>query len=141
VAVILYGAGLAFFGFAFFDARRRAADPLIVQRARAFKRAERAIEEAFARPEAEAAAALGRSLRELVAELPSEAGPVVDQLISECDTLRFAPGSEAGTPRSGSSGSLSESLRDRARELIHDRMKLDPEDANDSNHSAKGGRS
>jgi hypothetical protein len=141
VAVILYGAGLAFFGFAFFDARRRAADPLLAQRARVFKRAERAIEEAFARPEAEAPAALGRTLRELVAELPSEAGPAVDQLISECDTLRFAPGSEKGTSRSGSSGSLSESLRDRARELIHERMKLAPDDANDFDQSTKGDRS
>jgi hypothetical protein len=144
VAVILYGAGLTFFGFAFFDARRRAADPLIVQRTQALKRAERAIEEAFARPEAEAAAALGRSLRELLAELPSEAGPAVDQLISECDTLRFARESGTGTPRSDTSGSLSESLRDRARQLIHERMKLPPDGANsssDANRAAKGDRS
>ncbi len=124
VAVVLYGAGLAVFAFAFFDARRRGADPVLVQRARAFRRAERAIEEAFARPEEEAAAALGRSLRELLAELPSEAGPDFDQLISECDTLRFARGAaEKSTHGSGESGLLSESLRDRARQLIHERMK------------------
>ena len=130
VAVALYGAGLVFFGFAIFDARRRAADPLVLQRARAFKQAEQAIEKAFALPKEEAAGALGRALRELLAELPDEAGPDFDQLISECDTLRFARGSGSGSANSDAAGPLSESLRDRARQLLKGRLNANPDRRN-----------
>ena len=147
VTAALYGAGLALIGFAAFDARRRAADPVLVKRARAFKRAELAIEKAFELPEEAAASVLGRALRELVAELPSEAGPAFDQLISECDTLRFARGAK-GEDRDSQEETriLSESLRDRTRHLLRDRMKKDSDvDRSHSdpgvNQPASGGRS
>jgi len=115
----LYSAGLAFLFFAFVDARRRGADPMLLRRAAAFKKAKQAMEASFLLSEMEVAAALGRALRELVAELPNEAGPAFDRLISECDTLRFARGAGASTFESG----VSDSLRERARQLVDERMR------------------
>jgi hypothetical protein len=120
---ILYAAGLVLLGFAVFDARRRAADPRILRRMRAFKRAERLVERAFEQAEGEGAATLGRALRELLAELPGEAGADFDQLISECDTLRFARGTDDETKSSGMPRLLPTSLRDRTRQLL--RLRLD----------------
>ncbi|MFP6655828.1 MAG: BatD family protein [Myxococcota bacterium] len=121
-----YASGVILLGFAAFDARRREADPQIRRRARVFKRAKHAVEKAFEQPEIEGAAALGRALRELLAELPDEAGMEMDQLISECDTLRFARASEEGRPSSDKGRLLPAPLRDRTRQLLRLRLMSAP---------------
>ena len=127
VILPLYTVGIGFIAFAMILARRGGVDPRLVARAMAFERAERSMGKAFSMPDGGGAAALGRALRELVAELPEEAGAEFDGLIAECDTLRFAP-----TPgRDGQADDLGpavpKSLEERARRLITDRMKADDE--------------
>ena len=132
VIVPLYTTGVAFLALAMVMARRRAADPRLVERGRALERARRSMEEAFALSGGDAAAALGRVLRELVAELPNEADAELDGLIAECDTLRFAPRSERSGERDDSGPGMSSSLRDRARRVIADRMKRADESVEES---------
>jgi hypothetical protein len=132
VIVPLYTTGVAFLALAMVMARRRAADPRLVERGRALERARRSMEEAFALSGGGAAAALGRVLRELVAELPNEADAELDGLIAECDTLRFAPSSERSGEGDDSGPGMSSSLRDRARRLIADRMKRSNESVEES---------
>ena len=132
VTLPLYTAGVAFLALATVMARRRAADPRLVERAQALARAERAMQKAFALSDGGGAAALGRALRELVAALPSEAGVELDQLIAECDTLRFAPTSKPGAQQAEGGPAVPVALRERARRLIADRMKLDGDSLEDS---------
>jgi len=119
----LYAAGLGFLGMAAVLARRSAADPQVLARKAAYRRAQQAIQTAGAPSkngagEAGGAAALGRVLRELLAELPDEAGAELDALIAECDTLRFAP--EA----SGAQGAgVPLALQERARRMIDERLR------------------
>lgn len=87
----LYGVGLAVLLFAFWDRRRQSADPAVAARKRAFAKAQNGIKAAAKLSAVDGAAALGRALRELIAELPEEAGPAFDALLQECDALRFAP--------------------------------------------------
>jgi hypothetical protein len=122
----LYGAGLAVLLFAAFDARRRSIDPMLLHRAKVFKRVERELLGTFGLPKEAGAAALGRVLRELLAELPEEASPALDALIAECDTLRFAAGGGTSTARDQESGQMPESLRERAANLVVERSKTGP---------------
>jgi len=122
VTLPLYGAGVAFLALAGVMARRRNADPRQRERIFALVTAEKEIKKAFALSDGGGAAALGRALRELVATLPSEAGSEIDQLIAECDTLRFAPTSKSGAPNSKDASALPADLQERARRLIVDRM-------------------
>ena len=115
VTVPLYSAGIAFLALAGVMARRRAADPLLRARVETLKSAERAIGQASAMSDGGGPAALGRALRELVAALPSDANQDHDELIAECDALRFSPGSEQTA--------LPSALSDRARGLIAKRLK------------------
>jgi len=126
LAIGLYGTGLAVLLFAVFDARRRAINPALLHRARVFKRVERELLTAFGLPKEAGAAALGRVLRELVAELPEEASQDLDALIAECDTLRFAAGAGASTAREQVSGQVPDSLRERAVNLVAERSKSGP---------------
>jgi hypothetical protein len=132
VTLPLYGAGIAFLALAAVMARRRAADPRLRERALVLTRAERAMTKAFGLSDGGGAAALGRALRELLAALPSEAGSEIDQLIAECDTLRFAPTSTSGTPDAKGGSALPVALQKRARRLIADRMKLAGDSLEDS---------
>jgi hypothetical protein len=135
IVIGLYGTGLAILFFAAFDARRRAIDPALLHRGRVFKRVEREMLATFGLPKEEGAAALGRVLRELLAELPEEASPALDSLIAECDTLRFAAGGGNSTADEPVSGSMKEksdplmpdSLRERAANLVAERAKSGPE--------------
>jgi hypothetical protein len=113
-----YGLGLAFLGLAFFFMRRDAEDPRVVRRKEAFDRTERAIANAFAPSGSGDVAALGRGLRELIAELPEEAGAEIDLLIAECDAMRFAPASEG---RAHQADGKAGSLRERAEQWIAER--------------------
>ena len=132
VTLPLYTAGFVFLVLATVMRRRLAADPSLMERARALARAERAMQRAFALSDGGGAAALGRALRELVAALPSEASPEFDQLIAECDTLRFAPTSKRGAQQAEEGPAVPPALRERARRLIANRMKLDGDSLEDS---------
>jgi hypothetical protein len=115
VTLPLYSAGIACLALAGVMARRRAADPLVRARVETLKSAERAIHQASALSDGGGSAALGRALRELVAALPSDANQDLDELIAECDALRFSPDSERTA--------LPSALADRARSLIAKRLK------------------
>jgi hypothetical protein len=128
----LYGAGLACLLFAVFDQRRRAIDPRTTQRREAFRRAERNVKAALDGSGSEAAAALGRALRELVAALPEEADAEFDALISECDALRFAPGAASGAGGGESGAAVPTALADRARRFVADRARDSAKTARDS---------
>jgi hypothetical protein len=132
VTLPLYGAGFAFLALAGVMARRRNADPRARERALALARAQRAMKEAFALSDGGGATALGRALRELVATLPSEGGREIDQLIAECDTLRFAPTSKSDIPGAKGGSALPPDLQERARRLIADRMKRAGDSLEDS---------
>ena len=56
------------------------------------------------------------------ANLPDEAGPELDALIEECDTLRFAPGA-SGEDGRDAGAAVPPALAERARGLIEDRMR------------------
>lgn len=116
----LYALGLALLGGGFVARRRRAVDPAIRARRAALVRAQRAIAAATraATAESDAAAAIGRALRELVAAEPGLASTELDAIVAECDALRFAP---AGTGRAGG-GAGSAVLADRARGLVEARL-------------------
>ena len=115
---VLYGVGVALLLFAFWENRRKNADPNVAARKRAFANAQKAIKAAGKLPAVEGGASLGRVLRELIAEFPEEAGPDLDVLLQECDALRFAPDA------SGSGGRASE-LLERARVLLAARASSD----------------
>ncbi len=135
VTLPLYTAGLAFLALAGVMARRRAADPRLRERTQALSQAERAITKAFGRSDGGGPAALGRALRELVAALPNEASAEFDQLIAECDTLRFAPTaarSESGIEAADGCPPIPPDLQERARRLIAERMNLDGDSLEDS---------
>jgi hypothetical protein len=132
VTLPLYTAGLAFLALAGVMARRRNADPRTRERALALARAQRAMKEAFALSDGGGATALGRALRELVATLPSEGGREIDQLIAECDTLRFAPASKSDIPGAKGGSALPPDLQERARRLIADRVKRTGDPLEDS---------
>lgn len=132
ITLPLYSVGSAFLALAGLMARRRAADPRVAERAKAFARAERAMRRAFTLTAGGGAAALGRALRELVAALPGEANSEFDRLIAECDTLRFAPIAstsqasqtvDGGEDRAGEGPAVPPDLEDRARRLLAERMK------------------
>jgi hypothetical protein len=135
VTLPLYTAGVAFLALAGVLARRRAADPRLRERTQALTQAERAITKAFGRSDGGGPAALGRALRELVAALPNEASAEFDELIAECDTLRFAPTaarSESGMEAADVGLAIPPDLEERARRLIAERMDLDGDSLEDS---------
>lgn len=113
IVPVAYAVGGMALVFAFLDHRRRARDPRDVARQAAFAAAKVGLEAAVAAGGAEGATTLGRTLRELVAEDPSEASSEVDALIAECDALRFAP--------AGESADLPPELVSRARQLLETR--------------------
>jgi hypothetical protein len=110
----LYLLGFGLFAFGVIDRRRQQVDPQSLVRNRALRRAENEIEAAAKASGGDAAGALGRSLRELVATLPEEADSEFDGLIAECDSLRFAPVETAG--------GLPSALLDRARLFVSRRI-------------------
>lgn len=117
VVPVVYGLALGVLGFAALDYRRRALDPRLLRRTHAFREAKRGIESAAMVSGADAAGALGRALRELVAALPDEADSDYDTLLAECDALRFAPSpTETGLPQE---------LVDRALAFVADRAGTD----------------
>lgn len=125
VTVPLYSAGVAFLALAGLMARRRAADPLVRARVETLRRTEKAIDQALARSDGGGPAALGRALREWLAALPGEANADLDQLIAECDALRFAPAPLQADPQAKRGPELPPALADRARRLIAARLKSD----------------
>ena len=110
----LYLLGFGLFAFGVIDRRRQQVDPQSLVRNRALRRAESEIEAAAKASGGDAAGALGRALRELVATLPEEADSEFDGLIAECDSLRFAPVETAG--------GLPSALLDRARRFVSRRL-------------------
>ena len=106
----LYLVGLGLLVFAAIDRRRLSVDPVERARARAFAEAGRALEQALESSGADAAAGVGRALRELVATLPDLADEEVDGLIAECDAIRFRP--------SGADAALPEAIVARARAFV-----------------------
>jgi hypothetical protein len=71
----------------------------------------------------------------LVAALPNEASAEFDELIAECDTLRFAPTaarSESGMEAADVGLAIPPDLEERARRLIAERMDLDGDSLEDS---------
>jgi hypothetical protein len=123
MTLALYGAGLAFVFFAIFDQRRRAVDPISAGRREAWRRTEKSVQAALERPKSEAATALGRALRELVAALPEEADAEFDALIAECDALRFAPASSTSERSGDGASGLPTALVERARRFVADRSR------------------
>jgi hypothetical protein len=132
VTLPLYATGVAFLALAGVMARRRAMDPRLLERRAALTRADQAMTRAFALSDGGGAAALGRTLRELVAALPSEASTELDTLIAECDTLRFAPALGTAAGQTEGSPSIPPDLQERARHLIADLIKQDGESLEDS---------
>jgi len=106
----LYALGLAFVGLAAFDRRRRDVDPEVAARRSGLTRARREVEAALALPERDAAEALGRALRTMLASVPDAACAELDELLGECDARSYAL-------VAGSETSLPEALKEQARHL------------------------
>jgi hypothetical protein len=106
----LYVLGIAFVGLAAVDRRRRDIDPLVVERRRTLAAARSDVEAALVLPERDAAEALGRALRNMLATVPDAGGRELDALLGECDARSYAPAAAGG-------GTLPAELAERAREL------------------------
>ena len=89
--VAFYTLGFALLAFSVWQLRVQSRDPKNMARSEALSVAAKGLLTARSANAREGASILGRVLRELVAALPEEADPEIDELIAECDALRFSP--------------------------------------------------
>jgi hypothetical protein len=71
----------------------------------------REAEAALSKPARDAAEALARSLRSMLALVPDAGGPGLDALLGECDARSYAPAPATSEP-------LPEEFQERARHLV-----------------------
>ncbi|MEM7261979.1 MAG: BatD family protein, partial [Planctomycetota bacterium] len=93
----LYGIPLAAIGLALIGRRRAAIDPAILRRRRALAEGVETVSRAKGQSELEGTRAIAGALRTMLAEAPEARSPEVEDFLSECESVIYAPDSAQGT--------------------------------------------
>ena len=90
----VYGAGILLIALAIVDRRLKQVDPEIVRRRKSLRNHHRRIENAAGLPRGQAVKRIADALRAIVAEVPAADRTEVESILSQCENLIYAPGTE-----------------------------------------------
>ena len=94
IPTTFYGAGILLIALALVDRRLKQVDPEVVRRRKSLRTHHRRLESAAGMPRGQAVKQIADALRAIVAEVPDADRTEVETILSQCENLIYAPGTE-----------------------------------------------